>query len=70
MLWARPPIVSLHGAGHGAFPMPYLLAFMGYALILLIDKVLFDPHKYLHGHVETATSINERDSDYRKTEHS
>jgi len=32
------------------FPLPYVLLFAGYALILFIDKVLFDSHGYFHDH--------------------
>ena len=35
------------------FPLPYLLVFVGYTLILLIDKVIFDTHALFddhHGH--------------------
>lgn len=41
-------VISLHGHGEShPFPLPYVLAFAGYALILLIDKVLFDSHELL-----------------------
>ena len=30
--------------GDDAFPLPYVLFFVGYAIILLIDKVMFDTH--------------------------
>mmetsp|Transcript_22728 Transcript_22728/g.16097 ORF Transcript_22728/g.16097 Transcript_22728/m.16097 type:complete len:131 (-) Transcript_22728:280-672(-) len=30
--------------GDDAFPLPYLLFFCGYSLILLLDKVMFDTH--------------------------
>ena len=34
------------------FPLPFALLIVGYSLILVIDKVLFDPHKMMgeHGH--------------------
>lgn len=31
------------------FPLPYFLAFCGYSLILIIDKVMFDSHALLEG---------------------
>lgn len=34
------------------FPLPFVLLFSGYALILFIDKVLFDSHGYFHEHGE------------------
>ena len=45
------PVVG-HGDGDEPFPLPFALLFVGYTLILLIDKVLFDPHKLMgdHGH--------------------
>jgi zinc transporter 1/2/3 len=67
--WTKPPIVSLHGDGHGAFPLPYLLAFIGYAFILLLDKVAFNHHDYLNTKMKKEdTAINERDSDYQKAD--
>lgn len=30
--------------GPDAFPLPYVLIFVGYSIILLIDKVMFDTH--------------------------
>jgi len=30
--------------GPDAFPLPYTLVFVGYSIILLMDKVLFDTH--------------------------
>lgn len=32
------------------FPLPNLLAFCGYAFILMVDKVMFDSHALIHGH--------------------
>jgi len=32
------------GHSHGEFPVPQILIFAGYALILIIDRVLFDTH--------------------------
>ena len=34
------------------FPLPFILVFVGYALILLIDRVIFDSHSLFdsHGH--------------------
>ena len=38
--------------------MPYALVFIGYTLILLLDKVLFDSHALFegneHGHIDPA----------------
>lgn len=31
------------------FPLPYLLVFVGYTIILLLDKVLFDTHVLFEG---------------------
>ena len=43
-----------HGDGEEYFPLPFALAFLGYAFILLIDKVVFDTHSLVgehhHGH--------------------
>ncbi len=41
-----------HGDGDEPFPLPFALLIAGYTLILLIDKILFDPHKMMgdHGH--------------------
>jgi zinc transporter ZupT len=39
------------------FPLPYLLIFVGYTFILLIDKVVFDSHALMdgdHGHAHGA----------------
>lgn len=44
---------SLPGHAHEhPFPLPFMLAFIGYTIILLLDKVLFDAHAAfdLHGH--------------------
>ncbi len=30
--------------GGDPFPLPYFLVFVGYTLILVIDKVMFDTH--------------------------
>lgn len=35
--------------GLGSFPLPFLLMVLGYTLILIIDKVLFDAHDILDG---------------------
>ena len=32
------------------FPLPYLLLFIGYTFILVIDRVLFDAHSAFDGH--------------------
>ena len=31
------------------FPLPYMLVFCGYTLVLIIDKVMFDSHALLEG---------------------
>ena len=40
---------KIHDREKEAFPLPFLLVFIGYALILTIDKVAFDSHS-LHHH--------------------
>lgn len=44
------------------FPLPFALAFAGYAFILLIDKVVFDTHSLVgehhHGHVHDPVQEN------------
>lgn len=35
---------------HHAFPLPYLLFFVGYMMVLLIDRVLAGEHGHSHGH--------------------
>lgn len=39
-----------HGDEEEIIPLPFILLFTGYALILFIDKVLFDSHGYFHDH--------------------
>ena len=40
-----------HGSGESLFPLPYLLVFVGYTFILLVDRVMFDSHSLFdHGH--------------------
>ena len=40
-----------HGDEDDIFPLPFVLVFVGYFLLLLIDKVLFDTHSLMdHGH--------------------
>ncbi|CAI2372605.1 unnamed protein product [Moneuplotes crassus] len=39
-----------HGNEEEPFPLPFALAFVGYAFILLIDKVIFDTHSLVDGH--------------------
>ena len=41
------------------FPLPYLIFFLGYTFILVIDRVLFDSHALFddddhHGHADPA----------------
>jgi zinc transporter ZupT len=38
-----------HEHGH-VFPLPYLLFFVGYMMVLLIDRVLAGEHGHSHGH--------------------
>lgn len=35
---------EINDDAEGVFPLPYLLVFLGYTLILIIDKVMFDTH--------------------------
>lgn len=50
------------GHDHGGFPLPFALVFVGYAFILLIDKVIFDTHSLVgehhHGHVHDPVQAN------------
>ena len=42
------------------FPLPYFLVFVGYALILMIDKVAFDSHSlhhHDHGHDQVEKNL-------------
>ena len=39
----------------GSFPLPFLLVVLGYTLILIIDKVLFDAHDILEGNGDLQT---------------
>ena len=39
-----------HADRHGIFPLPYLLFFVGYCLVLLVDRVLAGEHGHSHGH--------------------
>lgn len=32
------------------FPLPYFMVFLGYTLILILDKVMFDSHSLVHDH--------------------
>ena len=61
-----------------AFPLPYLLVFCGYTLILIIDKVMFDSHALLeggeghghghgHGHGQEESTDNIDDHQINKT---
>lgn len=40
---------EVHDHGH-VFPLPYLLFFVGYMIVLLIDRVLAGEHGHSHGH--------------------
>ena len=35
---------------HGIFPLPYLMFFAGYCLVLLVDRVLAGEHGHSHSH--------------------
>jgi len=35
---------------HGIFPLPYLLFFVGYCLVLLVDRVFAGEHGHSHAH--------------------
>jgi zinc transporter ZupT len=54
------------------FPLPYLMVFLGYTFILLIDKVMFDSHELLndHGHNPLRESIRHSLFDTRKRSNS
>lgn len=43
-------IDSAHKLLDLGFPLPYFMAFLGYTMILLIDKVMFDSHSSEHEH--------------------
>ena len=51
-----------HGDDNDYFPLPFALAFAGYAFILLIDKVVFDTHSLIgehhHGHTHDPVQEN------------
>lgn len=56
-----------HGHGHGdhIFPLPYVLFFLGYAVILLVDRV-FSAHfgdSHSHGHGHSHSHEEEEDND-------
>ena len=52
--------------GGDPFPLPFALVFVGYAFILLIDKVIFDTHSLVgqhdHGHLHDPVMDNVRSS--------
>ena len=55
-----------HGDDESPWPMPFILIFVGYTFILIIDKVLFDTHalvdhdhEHEHEHEERTKSIVE-----------
>lgn len=57
--WAEMPRNS--GPDAKIFPLPEMLIFVGYVIILIIDKVLFDTHALFdddhgdgHGHADPA----------------
>jgi zinc transporter ZupT len=39
-----------HVDRHGIFPLPYLLFFVGYCLVLLVDRVFAGEHGHSHAH--------------------
>ena len=45
--WAGDDTVS-----EGIFPLPFILVFTGYTIILIVDRVMFDSHSLFddHGH--------------------
>ncbi len=44
------PEEEKHVDRHGIFPLPYLLFFVGYCLVLLVDRVLAGEHGHSHSH--------------------
>ena len=44
-------VESYAEVGNTDFPMPFFILVLGYTLILIIDKVAFDTHAILDGHV-------------------
>ena len=48
--WVHPPTNKLWHEDEEVIPLPFILLFAGYSLILFIDKVLFDSHGYFHEH--------------------
>lgn len=46
MMHVLPEMVSTYRElyGKGAFPLPFLIAVLGFLLILFVDRVLFDAH--------------------------
>jgi len=56
--------------GEVDFPMPFLILVIGYTLILIIDKVLFDTHDIFetheHGEGEHANSVEFKDPRMRR----
>jgi zinc transporter ZupT len=43
------------------FPLPYVLVFVGYTLILLVDKVVFDTHQIHHHGTNSKSVKNEKE---------
>jgi len=39
-----------HVDRHGIFPLPYLLFFVGYCIVLIVDRVLAGEHGHSHAH--------------------
>lgn len=48
------------------FPLPYSMVFLGYAFILLIDKVMFDSHSLVHEHEPIRESFRKSIIDSRR----
>lgn len=42
-------VIKLEEGVDTPFPLPYMLVFCGYTLVLIIDKVMFDSHALLEG---------------------
>jgi hypothetical protein len=47
---ATPAKEEAHVDRHGIFPLPYLLFFAGYCLVLLVDRVFAGEYGHSHAH--------------------
>ena len=48
--------------GHPVFPVPEMLLFIGYTIILILDKVLFDASAFFNGgEIDPASQKLEQD---------